>query len=204
MKKLTLGIFAAALAAFAGAASSTLVNGGFETGDLTGWTASTPGGSASAVNSGAGGITPVEGSWMGEVVAGNADTNQTLSQTFNMDVGDILTGWANFFNAENTNSFFNDVGFVDLIDPLAVVHNLFFADTTTTPGSSALGWTPISYQATTAGAHTVVAGVRNVNDPIASSSTYVDGLTVPAPASLALVALGLAGLGFGRRRRDRA
>lgn len=86
--------------------AAPLINGGFETGDLTGWTAS-PGasGSVSVQSSvsalgngpgdpgypGGGDWLPTQGSFFGYVVAGEENAYTLLSQVFGASLGDTLS-----------------------------------------------------------------------------------------------------------------
>ena len=98
-------------------AASSLVNGNFETGNLTGWTVDTTasGGTARAVTSywyvdpGCRGdigcphldpIRPQEGSYFALLTPGEASVDTMISQPFEASNGDKVSGWA-FFNAED-------------------------------------------------------------------------------------------------------
>ncbi len=63
MKKIFAAfLLAAVVMSMHGLAQATVINGGFETGDLTGWSST---GSVGVVSSD-GGVVPVEGSYMGD------------------------------------------------------------------------------------------------------------------------------------------
>jgi Bacterial Ig-like domain len=101
------------------AAASSLVNGNFETGNLTGWTVDTTasGGDAGAVTSycpyyqepctgQSGGVFPKEGSYFALLQPSGAFTSEgvfedaIISQSFEASNGDRVSGWA-FFRAED-------------------------------------------------------------------------------------------------------
>ena len=72
-----------------------VTNGGFETGDLSGWTftSSPAGGSASAATSG-GGQTPFEGAYFALLSADALVSRPTITQTFDAEAGQTISGRA--------------------------------------------------------------------------------------------------------------
>ena len=82
-------------AAFAAVTAAPAVAGnlGFETGDLTDWTANGPSGALGNY----GVFTPVSGSFLGAVQAGLGEgAYTTLSQTFTLGAGGTISGFAGF------------------------------------------------------------------------------------------------------------
>src|SRR3989339_489160 len=81
----------------AGTARAALINGGFETGNLTGWTSS--GGGSAGVHTSFSGIpwpySPKEGSYFARITSGNTNARY-LSQGFNILSGMSVDGWAAF------------------------------------------------------------------------------------------------------------
>jgi hypothetical protein len=164
------------LALPAGAASpaqNPIVNPSFETGDLTGWTATTSGGSASVVAGG------VDGAFAAEIVAGDANVYQIVSQVVPKLGGggtaNKLKGYASFISGDNCG--FTDSGevWVDRIVGGFVASSslVFYGDTC----GGSTGWVQWSYTIPGQGAYRIRAQVRNRFDNIANSSLQVDAHT---------------------------
>jgi hypothetical protein len=168
-------------------AGEYLTNGGFETGDLTGWTLASGGGFSSGVNSSATGFyQPQAGAYYYQ--AGNLTFN-TLSQTFSDVLGQTLlvSGWVsgNGAGPSEVQFVFDGTTYKDVLNPNAP-------------------YTQYTFNVTATGSDTF--GVNFFDSPswLALDSFSVTSVAsaVPEPSTWAMLLLGFAGLGFmGYRRK---
>ena len=183
-------IAAAAFALLANSASAgVIVNGDFGTGDFTGWETE--------------GSVMITGTVETKVAALTAGRGTglytTISQAIELEAGDVLTGYAEFYSLDY--GMYNDASFVSVSGV-----NLFARDVANTGESTSTGPVKFSYTAATAGVYQLVAGVANVGDNWNNSRLHVwnfaiaDANAVPEPGSLALFGLGLFGAAAMRRR----
>jgi hypothetical protein len=219
----TLGIMM--LVAVAPVSAAPLVNGSFETGDLSGWTASDSAlvavifGFEFPLGGGPGdplvAWTPTDGAYFARLDAGEmVGVYTTLSQSFSATAGDVLT-FDVYFDAGNIYDpndplLFpgNDDGYVNLIDTGASTTTSLYAQSVASVGNfGADGWTSISYTFLTSGAFQIEAGVRKVGDDALFSALGLDNVAlqeanvVPEPATSMLFALGIGMATAARRRR---
>jgi hypothetical protein len=164
-----LGVLAAVLLVVAGtlvatSAGAGLVNKGFETGDLTGWTAN---GNVAVVSGGA-----AEGSFYGQLQSGNdpPGVESTLSQTFTLALGDSIHGSANYIVADEC----------DYDDAWIEVNGttIWSADCHTPSG-----WTGWSFVAPAGGAYTITAHIENTGDNVFSSVMGIDAAPPSTPGA---------------------
>jgi hypothetical protein len=191
MKELAKVISSAAflLAASSGAnATEYLTNGGFDTGDLTGWTHSGDQFFQGVTLSGQGGYPSQSGNYYFE--AGNYLAQATLSQTFTDVVGQTLTvsgyvtGDGSGLNPSYVQFVFDGTTYEDIQHP-------------TSP------YTQYTFNVTATGSDTFGINYIDQNGFLGVDSFSVSSVTsaVPEPSTWAMMILGFAGVGFMAYRR---
>ncbi len=180
----------AALAATMGSApafaTEYLTNGGFETGDLTGWT---PGGNFEFTQVDPSGTIYSAQAGNYYVDAGPIGSDGTLSQTFTDVAGQTLdvSGWVigNGMSPSDVNFSFDGTTYVS-INPV--------------PDQ---GWTEYSFTVTATGKDTFTVGFRNDPSYDGLDSFSVSASAVPEASTWAMMLAGFAGLGFAGFRSTR-
>ncbi len=203
-----------AVAGLASAASAGIQNGGFETGDLTGWTSNLEGNDPSFLAFATTGIelSPTQGSYHARLQSGKgANVYTTLtSSPFNLAAGQEISG--DFYLASQESFGVPDDGFVKLLDSNNVeVATLIALNRNQYSGfASSSGWLPFDYTATSSltGLRLQV-GVRNFSDNQNDSAVGVDNIqlsaltVIPLPTGVGIAAAGLFAVGIRRSRAAR-
>jgi hypothetical protein len=217
MKSLTrpfLLVFGVVLIVMTPLANAAVTNGGFETGDTSGWALNIPtGGSANVVSDHDGNSStyfPPGGNYFLELKTDGPGSYTKATQAITLSAGQTVSGTAAFDCKES--SFFQDNAFVEILDGTGAV--------TATPwneGCQSLGWgyadgpwTEWSFTAPTSGNYTISYRVANWLDSAADAYALFDGpASPPTPVPvlsplgfiLLLAALGGAGAWSMRRRK---
>jgi hypothetical protein len=206
--RIRIGLYAALnlLAWSLGPAHAGLVNPGFETGDLTGWTTSLSGGTATVINDHVGDLGlvchPPQGNYQLKILGGSANVWQTVSQEVSLTAGEKLCGYVGF-DWRDYAPFYDEARVRILDDQLTVLATPWEHDGTTLPDYGDENYEPWSWTAPTTGIFLLEYSARNTVDGILESVAVFD--TCPEPATLALCLLGALGLipSLRKRRTDR-
>jgi hypothetical protein len=94
MKKIFIVVSMLVLTFGIGVADANIINGGFETGNLSGWQSSIPSGGSASVVSNFDGYSPVEGSYFLNIKTDGPRSYTTVSQRIDLLSGYSLQGYA--------------------------------------------------------------------------------------------------------------
>lgn len=179
-----------------------LTNGGFETGDLTGWIKAGPGNVLPGEEDAARVIQlieynpywsfpPHEGTRFAIVDTTETDDGDfynTLAQTFSAAAGDVLDFAVFFATIESITpgagfTVYDDNGYVSLFDETGAAKNLYPGEANDPPISvndvgsiGSDGWRTISYVFSEGGIYTLEAGVTNITDEANASYIGLDAV----------------------------
>jgi len=183
-------------------ASAGLVNGGFETGDLTGWIISARDITRYGIGGDASPPLPIEGSYFA-ILASDIAPWTELSQEVAMGTGDELNGYAWYDRYIPTGA----AAYVQVYDSSdALIATPWLK---TTEGSSA--WESWTFTASSADTYKLVLGIREPAVETFHLQAYFDGVvlvdnpdpelpTVPVPAAGLLTMIGVGIGGWVKRR----
>ena len=211
LKSLVLGAAIAVLLSAPSQASS-LLNAGFESGDLSGWSHS--GGDVEVVTDADDALadpvfgqhyTAREGTYFAKLIAGPVEGDYTLLfQPFTLDVKSRVSFNAAFLAFDYDE--YNDDAYVRIVG-LGGNQIIFESSVAVVGNQGHTDWLSFTSDELDVGDYVLEAGVRNVGepDPLYSSQLLLDNvaIAVPEPGAWALMILGFGAIGSVLRTRRR-
>jgi hypothetical protein len=195
-----------ALAATASQAQELTINGGFETGDFTGWTQFPTGAGQQLVTT----ANPASGMYAGEIYNDVVTSNSLIKQA-NIGVGTVTPGMVIkiSFDARGTYATPGGVAFAEFFSEIAgggVSKSEILGGAPLALNADANVWKHFTYS-TTAGSNvtggvTLQLGATNSPDA-AGTHIFYDSVSVQAvPEPATMLVLGLGAIAFIRRKRS--
>jgi len=206
-------------------AQAAIINGGFDTGDFSGWTTL---GDVSVqaslqallktenVNDNFAELEQFLGLAPGALdTLGNGEVfeGSSIKQSFTANAGQVLTFDWNFLTDETaSNPDFNDFAFLTINNSLSELADTFSTfSTSQTPFARETGFKTFSYTIPTTGTYTLGIGVVDVNDPGTNSGLLVDNVVlstistpIPEPNTVfSLLAFGACSVGYRLLRKQK-
>jgi len=210
MRKITMICTLAVLFLAVGGVQADLTNGGFETGNLTGWTSTVPPGASVTVVSNHNEVggqpppswAPTEGSFFALLKTDGPDNWCTLEQSFSGVAGDVVS-FNYFFNWEDYHPY-NDQSYGRLLDSSGAEVKEFFhwGEGGDAMGGdySNVGWSSVNYTLEAGGSYTLEFGIKNEIESEYDSFLGIDAVVVPVPGAVLLGMLGLSVAGIKLRK----
>ena len=186
--------------------ATTIINGGFESGNFNGWTNFGPGAN-SVVTSATAFDETVYNATEGNYFARFDATSGAIQNQITWEAGDWISfKWAFLSQDEMP---YNDYSLFTLIqnETYQQLVNVKLADVATAGDFADTGWKTYGYKFNTAGSGWIMFYSVDTLDTYANSSLLVDDISsnpVPEPGTMMLLGMGMLGLAiYGKRRMNK-